>query len=425
MKPYPAYKDSGIEWLGEVPEHWVVNKLGYHTQMIVPMRDKPTFSNIGTPWIRIEDFEGKDISKSKSNQLVSNEVIESMNLKVYPIGTVLCSCSCTMGSTAIVKEPLLSNQTFIGIVPDSKLNSNYLYHLMNASSERLQSLGSGAIQQYLSKENFQNLRLAFPPLTEQQSIGTFLDQKTSQIGALIEKKQKQIELLKEERTAIINQAVTKGLNPDVPMKDSGIEWLGEVPEHWEIKKLKYLANQTREKQEAYGSLKIALENIESWTGKLVNLDSDNAFESEGIVFNEDDVLFGKLRPYLAKVYKAQEAGICVSEILVLRHSNLITSDFLYYRCLSEDFITEVNSSTYGSKMPRANWDFIANLLIPFPTCSEQNLITDLINSTIINSTRMIAKIQSQISFLQEYRTSLISEAVTGKIDVRKEIGVLE
>jgi type I restriction enzyme S subunit len=208
LDPDVKMKDSGVEWLGEVPEGWEIKKLGYQAKMIVPMRDKPPSFNGDIPWIRIEDFNGKYISDSKSNQRVSKEITNAMNLKVYPIGTVLCSCSCNMGATAIVENPLISNQTFIGIVPKENIDSEYLYYLMNSNSERLQYLGSGAIQQYLSKENFQNLKFAIPSHSEQRTIAAFLDRETGRIDTLTIKVQESISKLREYRTALISAAIT-------------------------------------------------------------------------------------------------------------------------------------------------------------------------------------------------------------------------
>ena len=428
MKPYPAYKDSGIEWIGEVPEHWEISKAKYHSKIVLGKmltpNDKGNYQLKSYLKAKNILWEKVDVSEVEEMWFSENE----MNQYRLQLKDLVVSEGGEVGRTAIwmneLEECYIQNSVH-KVTVNMPHNPRYFLFQFVSHGKRgyFDSIVSRVSIAHLTREKLKEVTVFVPSPEEQQSISIFLDHKTSQIDNLIDKKQKQIELLKEERTSIINQAVTKGLNPDVPMKDSGIEWLGEVPEHWEIRKLKYLADQTREKKETYGSLKIGLENIESWTGRLINLELENVFESEGIAFNQGAILFGKLRPYLAKVHKAQEAGICVSEILVLRPNKIVTSDFLYYRCLSDDFIKEVNSSTYGSKMPRANWDFIGNLSIPFPTISEQNSITSLIVSSIHKSNRLIESIQQQITILQEYRTALISNAVTGKIDVRREEGM--
>ena len=163
-----------------------------------------------------------------------------MNLKVFPLGTVLCSCSCNMGATAIVDTPLVSNQTFIGIVPSAELVPEYVYYLMQVAKQHLTALATGAIQQYLSRNDFSSLRTPLFPRSEQRAIAAFLDRKTAKIDALVAKKERLAELLQEKRTALITRAVTRGLDPNVPMKDSGVAWLGEIPAHWEVKRLKHV-----------------------------------------------------------------------------------------------------------------------------------------------------------------------------------------
>jgi type I restriction enzyme, S subunit len=208
LDPTVTVKDSGIEWLGEIPKHWKLARLGYHSEMIVPMRDKPTALIGDIPWLRIEDFNGKYVSKSKTNQGVSLELVQQMNLKIFPTGTVLCSCSCNMGITAIVETPLITNQTFIGIVPKEDISSDYLFYLMQSSGQFLNVIATGAIQSYLSRSDFEKLRIPYPKKEEQIEIALFIDQKTHQIDELIVKKQKLIDQLIDYKTSLINKAVT-------------------------------------------------------------------------------------------------------------------------------------------------------------------------------------------------------------------------
>ena len=422
MKKYDNYKDSGIEWIGEIPEHWDVKRIGSNCLLTVPQRDKPKDLNGEIPWLRIEDFEGKYISESKSGQGVSIETINEMNLKVYPVGTVLTACSCTMGKTAIVTKPLITNQTFIGITPNENLYSDFLYYFLISSTQYLNSISTGAIQSYLSRDEFSKIKIPFPILEEQTQIANYLDHKTTQIDILISKKQQFISLLQEERIVVINQAVTKGLDPKVTMKDSGIEWLGEIPEHWGVKKLKYLCKIINEKSSEKPDYVLALENIKSWTGEIIGNPYENKMEGDVNLFKENDILFNKLRPYLAKVIKTQSDGGCVGELLVLRAYKFLTPTFLYYRLISEAIITIVDNSTYGTKMPRASWEkFISLIGIGFPSIDEQNKITDYIENKIREIETLISKTQQEIELLKEYKTALISEVVTGKVDVREEV----
>lgn len=208
LNPNVKMKNSGVEWIGEIPEEWNICKLGYISKMIVPMRDKPTAFDGDIPWIRIEDFNGKYIEKSKSNQNVTKELIDEMNMKVYPVGTVLCSCSCDLGRCAIVKKEMCSNQTFIGIVPGENLHSDFLYYLMLSNAKRLNYLAGGSIQAYLSRKSYENLKVQLPKINEQISIADYLDKKCSSIDKLISDKEKLIEKLTEYKKSLIYECVT-------------------------------------------------------------------------------------------------------------------------------------------------------------------------------------------------------------------------
>ena len=208
LDPHAKMKDSGVEWIGEIPEEWKVLPLKRHVDMLTPMRDKPEDLSGLIPWIRIEDFEGKFISKSKDGLGVSAETISQMNLKVYPVGTVLCTSSCDLGKCAIVSTPLVSNQRFIGIIPKPSISSDFLYYLMLSNAERLNMLSTGTIQANLSRVEFERLRVQIPPLPEQRAIAAYLDEKCSAIDALIEEKKQLIEDLGVYKKSLIYETVT-------------------------------------------------------------------------------------------------------------------------------------------------------------------------------------------------------------------------
>lgn len=202
-------------------------------------------------------------------------------------------------------------------------------------------------------------------------------------------------------------------------KDSGIQWWEEIPTHWDLKKAKHIFSLVAENVSDSSLPKIALENIESWTGKYIETDSD--FMGEGVEFKKDDILFGKLRPYLAKVYKAEFAGQAVGDIYVFRGNEEQNPEYLKYLLLSYPFISVVDGSTYGAKMPRANWDFISHLVLPCPPKTEQVTIAAFLDRKVSQIDATIAKKEQMLKDLKAYRSAIISEAVTKGLDKNVEM----
>jgi restriction endonuclease S subunit len=326
----------------------------------------------------------------------------------------------SIGHLMIVKGLATCTQTTIYFKNKSNIESKFAFYFAKGNQNILFQYDNTAIPQITVNQTKNNVIL-IPPYYEQTAIANYLDQKTTQIDHLIAKKEQFIQLLEEERVAVINQAVTKGLDPNVAMNDSGVKWLGEIPEHWEVKKLKYVCSIISNKAKTKPNFVLALENIESWTGKIVGDPYSNSMEGEVQLFQEGDILFNKLRPYLAKVCLAKKEGGAIGELLVLRPYEIINSGFLFQRLRSEMIITIVDGSTYGTKMPRASWDkFISQLEIGVPTLGEQIKIENYIVSTETRIRKLTSKTQQEIELLKEYKTALISEVVTGKVDVRDE-----
>lgn len=208
LDPNVEMTDSGIIWIGKIPCHWTLNKLKWFASMLTPMRDKPEKLDGEIPWIRIEDFDGKYISVSKEKLGVTKETVSEMNLKVYPVGTVLCTSSCDLGKCAIVSRELVSNQRFIGIIPNDTITSDFLYYMMLSNAKRLNYLSTGSIQANLSREAFEQLTVQIPPINEQINISAYLDQKCSAIDDIIMKKKELIADLEAYKRSLIFDAVT-------------------------------------------------------------------------------------------------------------------------------------------------------------------------------------------------------------------------
>lgn len=204
------------------------------------------------------------------------------------------------------------------------------------------------------------------------------------------------------------------------MKDSGIEWIGEIPEGWEITKLKYLATFPIEKNAHIDSPYIGLENIESWTGKYVSSDSQYD-KSQALTFSRNNILFGKLRPYLAKVFFASNDGCCSSEFCILNFSSSVNIRYFWNLLISPTFIDHVTKSTYGTKMPRANTDFIKNICVPVPPHIEQDRIALYLDATSAKIDSLISKTRSSIEEYKKLKQAIITQAVTKGVRGEREM----
>jgi restriction endonuclease S subunit len=434
FKRYERYKDSGVEWIGEIPEHWEVGRL---KSSIKSCRngiwgDEPQGDSDDVACIRVTDFNRTNMEIEVNDLTIRNVPASKQKMYLLKHGDLLIEKS-GGGEKQPVGFVTIFNHNIPAVyanfiarmeLEEEKAYSGfykYVHSAMYSIRLNVRSIKQTTGIQNLDTNYYFGESVVYPPVNEQKAIANFLDQKTAEIDGLIADKEKLIELLQEKRQAIISEVVTKGFNPNVKMKDSGVEWIGEIPEHWELQKIKYVANIRNVKASELDNDKvyIGLENIESKTGKLLigDIDEQQNIEGTSNIFEVNDVLFGKLRPYLAKCIIANFSGRCTSELLVLRCSQVLPK-YMFFLMLSEKFIDVVNSSTYGAKMPRANWDFIGNLKIPLPNKEEQKKIIEFLSKKSNEIDDLVSKIKEQIQKLKEYRQSLISEAVTGKIDVR-------
>lgn len=418
MRRYEKYKDSGIEWVGEIPEHWFLQKCKYlfkeHTGNGFP-EDMQGETSGNIPFYKVSDLNGIGIYVNESNNYVSFEDIELKKWNIIPKGSIL---------TAKIGEALRKNHRKIctgdcivdnnclGLEPQG-IDYKYAFYILKTVDFDW-FVNPGAVPSV----SMDKLRSFFIPITtnpdEQIAIANYLDKKTADIDELIKQKEELLLLFEEEKKTVINNAVTKGIKANVRLKDSGIDWLGEKPENWEVKKLKYVVKLITEKN-SDELQKVGLENIESNTGTYIETNSN--FEGEGIHFKVGDILYGKLRPYLAKVFLADFEGAAVGDFFVLRPLKNVLPSFVKYRLLSTSFTEISNSSTYGSKMPRVSWEYMSDLFFAWPDFDEQNEIVQYIENYTSTINQKVIKTKILIEQLKEYKTALISEVATGKVKV--------
>ncbi len=428
LTPYPAYKGSGVKWLGQVPEHWKVlpgravfreiNDRGHPDEQMLSV-------TITRGVLRQADLLADSSKKDSSNEDKSNYKLVQPGDLVYNKmrawqGAVGVSAYRGIVSPAYIVQRLRSAENL-------PRYTHFLLRtpLFTSEAERW-SYGITSDQWSLRAEEFKCIYFSLPPLPEQTAIVRFLDYMDRRIRRYIRAKQKLIKLLEEYKQGLIHQAVTGQIDvrtgqPYPAYKPSGVEWLGQVPEHWEVRRLKtavdHINEQTSTKNDE--DLYIALEHVESWTGRLLVPSGEAQFDSQVKRFRAGDVLFGKLRPYLAKVVRPKQSGVCVGEFFVLRARLVVAPYYLEVVLRSAPAIDFVNSSTYGAKMPRADWTFVGAMRFPLPPLPEQNAIVEYLDTRTTKIDAAIAATRSEIELLREYRTRLIADVVTGKVDVRE------
>ncbi|MBA4114652.1 MAG: restriction endonuclease subunit S [Verminephrobacter sp.] len=422
---YPEYKDSGLEWLGEVPAHWETWKVAHAFGSIgsgttPPSSEEHWYDEVGMPWVTTGELRENIIVET--NKSVTTAALEKFSaLRIHPAGSlVVAMYGATIGRLGILGVDAVTNQACCVLSAPRSLSIAFTYYWLQGFKQIIIDLFStGGGQPNINQDTVANLRIPAPGLGDQTAIATFLDRETAKIDALVAEQEKLIALRQEKRQAVISHAVTKGLDPNVPMKDSGVEWLGEVPEHWGVKRLKHNLRLLTDKTDRRTN-PIALENIESWSGRLIPTETE--FQGDGVAFEHGDILFGKLRPYLAKALLATYPGEAVGDFHVMRPSAETYPRFAQYGLLNTNFIDIVDGSTFGSKMPRASWDFFGAVHMPTPPLAEQTAIAAFVESETAKLDTLMTEARNAITLLQERRTALISAAVTGQIDVRALAG---
>lgn len=419
MARYIEYIPSIYSWLGDIPSHWEEKSIRQITKV-----SSERLENRNLPLLSVYREYGVILKKSRDD----NHNVESSDLSnykvVYKDNLVLNKMKMWQGSLGVSKyNGIVSPAYIVCKIVDESLNVRFLHFLLRTAKYKTYynqySYGIRVGQWDMHYEDLKNMKVYIPPLTEQEQIVRFLDWKVSEINKLIGIKQKKISRLTELQKAVINETVTHGLNKNAPMKFSGVEWIGNIPSHWQINKLKRVTTVRNEKgiyEPNINNRYIGLENVKSYSNDIIVTLSEYDKSVQSICC-KGDLMFSKLRPYLAKVIIAPYDSFCTGEMLII---SSFDGDmrFLRYLMLHESFINSVDSSTYGAKMPRANPNYILNMQLPIPQIDEQREIANYIDEKTLKIDNVVKKQLQIIAELQELKASLISDVVTGKIDVR-------
>ena len=441
FKPYTKYKDSGIEWLGEVPEHWGKSRLRWLSQIYsggTPDKMNQDYWTAGTiPWLNSGAVNQGIITEP--SDFITQEAFENSSTKwIKPDSLViaLAGQGKTKGMVAQLAIEATCNQSLAAITPENEISPRFLFWWLSSNYQNIRNLSGGDLRDGLNLDLIGDIQCPLPEIQEQRFIANFLDQETSRIDTLISEKERLISLLQEYRQALISHAVTKGLDPKVKMKDSGVEWLGEVPEHWEMKRLRFVAKFNPSKTEATlldRSTEVSFLPMEA-IGNDGSLDLERTrpigeLDTKYTYFREGDVTIAKITPCFENGKGAIMRGLFngigfgTTELIVARpKSEKTTSQYLYQIFISSPFRKFGEAAMYGAGgQKRVSDDFIQDFSTAFPPLSEQLSISSFLDRETSRIDTLISEAKKFIDLLKEYRSSLITAAVTGKIDVREVV----
>lgn len=420
MKRYESYKDSGVEWLGEVPSHWELKRL---KQLFVEKKHRQNLSlncgaiSFGKVIEKADDKVTEATKRSYQEVLKGEFLINPLNLNYDLISLRIALSEIDVVVSAgyiVLKEKQIINKKYF----------SYLLHRYDVAYMKL--LGSG-VRQTINYGHISDSILVIPPLSEQQKIAQFLDDKTAKIDQAVDLAEKQIALLKEHKQILIQNAVTRGLNPDVPLKDSGVEWIGQVPEHWEVKKLKFVSkiNQHTLPENTNGSLSIKYVDIgsvsfENGIEKVENFLFKNAPSRARRLANRGDIVVSTVRTYLKAITMVKEEHqdcIFSTGFAVITSNECLEDNFFELYAKSDAFTEQVSVFSKGMSYPAINSTDLSNLWITVPPISEQQKIADYLETQVSKINQAIALKTAHIEKLKEYKSVLINDAVTGKVRV--------
>jgi type I restriction enzyme S subunit len=435
MNKYQSYKPSGVEWIGEIPSSWSLKKIKYLGNIVsggTPSTDKEEYWNGSIPWLQSGKVQYNFIKSNDVDKYITELGLMKSSTKMVLSNSVLVAITgATCGNIGYLTFDSTVNQSIIGIEPSTSYSPEFIFYFLSSQRHQILYHQSGGAQGGINKDDVKNLFISIPTLDKQNLIVQFLDGKTELIDKLISTKERKITLLKEQRTSLINSVVTKGLNPNVKMKDSGVEWIGEIPEKWLMGKIKFLSEIISKgtTPSTVGGLildegpiyYIKMSDFGQYTVNKPKSFIDfktNELLKRSTLF-ENDILFvitGEIGRTVIVTKEVIPSNINQNiSFIRLKENNRV--QFTWY-WLSSDILKNQLKTLYNvSTLPSMSMEDLGNLYIPQPPLSEQYQIVEFLDSKTKEIDEMISLEQKKIDLLKEYRQSLISEVVTGKIKV--------
>jgi len=431
LRPYPVYKSSSVPWLGRIPEDWAIKPLKRCAAINQATLTETTDPDFAFQYVDIGAVgEGRMVAKP---QRLSFAAAPSRARRVVRPGDTMISTVRTylkaVCHVASCDEPTVASTGFAVLTPSDMMVPRFLFYsvLSEHFIRRVSANSVGASYPAIEPSRLGCLPIAVPSdLAEQVQISSFLDVSLAAIGRLIRAKRRQIELLNEQKRGIINGLLTRGLNPAVALKQSGVHWLGEIPVHWSLRKLKYLvritSGQVDPRAEAYRDrVLIAPNHIEGGTGRIVYEETaaQQGADSGKYIVRKGQVIYSKIRPNLRKATISPYDCLCSADMYPLQPDpTQLRTEFLLLLLLSDPFTRYAVDSSMRVAMPKINRAALGQCWLWYPSLHEQDQILHAVSSAVMPIDEVISASNRQIALLREYRTRLIADVVTGKLDVR-------
>lgn len=423
MKKYDEYKDSGFDWIGEIPAQWDNLRLRFVCELrngYTPSKDNSDYWEDGTiPWYRMEDIRDTGRKLQEAKQYITEEAVKGGGL--FDAGSFILATTATIGEHALLIVESLANQQFTNLKIRKSLSNilsrDYFFYYLFVIDDYCKATTKTSTFPAVSMELLKNCQIVFPSFCEQVAIATYLDTHCAKIDNLISIQQKRIALLQELKQSVITHAVTKGLNPNVEMKQSGVEWIGDVPKHWKVLRGKYALSilsgfpfDSQKFEFEDNGVYMPLIRIRDINGSSTEVYYSGSYPIESVV-KTGEVLIGMDGDFNISKWKGTNA-LLNQRVCKLREDSSMNTHYAFYMLSSP--LKAINSVTYATTVKHLSVYDIYNAFIPVPPISEQAAIASYLDHKCATIDTSISNAQHQIDLLQEYKQSLITEVVTGK-----------
>ncbi len=421
-------KDSGVEWIGEIPYSWEIKKIKNSFCVVsgsTPKTEKQEFWNGSIPWITPADYKTQDKYVRAGRSYLTEEGLASCGTSIIPVGSVIFSKRAPVGTVAINSEELCTNQGCLSCVPKQKISSTYFYYAMSIFTEQFELISSGTTFKEISATAFANFSLPFPSFDEQVKIASYLDDKCSDIDIVMAKTRTSIEEYKKLKQALITQAVTKGIRDNREMKDSGIEWVGEIPCEWNVQRIKTLFS-LRDGRNYRPLEEVNLISLYTDKGVLQHCDieattGNKASNADGYkLVYENDIVVNIILCWMGAIGRSAYNGVTSPAYDVYYPNDKVDSRFYHHYFRTTGF----NGDCYkrGRGIMAMRWrtysDQFRDIKVVVPPLQEQEEILDYLDEKCIEMDNLIAKKEKFLIELENYKKTLIYEYVIGKKEVQ-------